>query len=42
MKDIIAPVDRQLLLAELTAERKVRNTKKASNEIYIFDAKPSR
>ena len=38
MKDIIAPVDRSLLLAELTPERKVRNTKKASNEIYIFDA----
>ena len=38
MKEIIAPVDRSLLLAELTPERKVRNTKKASNEIYIFDA----
>ena len=38
MKEIIAPVDRTLLLAELTPERKVRNTKKASNEIYIFDA----
>ena len=38
MKEIIAPVERSLLLAELTAERKVRNTKKASNEIYIFDA----
>ena len=38
MKDIIAPVDRTLLMAELTPERKVRNTKKASNEIYIFDA----
>ena len=38
MKAIIAPVERGLLLAELTPERKVRNTKKASNEIYIFDA----
>ena len=38
MKEIIAPVDRELLMAELTPERKVRNTKKASNEIYIFDA----
>ena len=38
MKEIIAPVDRELLLGELTPERKVRNTKKASNEIYIFDA----
>ena len=38
MNDIIPPVDRALLLAELTPERKVRNTKKASNEIYIFDA----
>lgn len=38
MKEIIAPVDRELLLGELTPERKIRNTKKASNEIYIFDA----
>lgn len=38
MQPIIAPVDRELLLSELTPERKVRDTNKASNEIYIFDA----
>jgi len=38
MKEIIEPVDRALLLGELTPGRKVRNTRKASNEIYIFDA----
>ncbi len=35
---IIDPVARELLLAELTFERKVRNTNKADNEIYIFSA----
>ncbi len=35
---IIDPIARELLLAELTAERKVRNTNKADNEIYIFSA----
>ncbi len=38
MTPIIPPVDRELLLAELTPERKVRNTNKASNEIYVFAA----
>ena len=38
MEPIIEPVSRSLLLAELTPECKVRNTNKASNEIYIFDA----
>lgn len=38
MKPIIAPVDRALLLEELTPRRKVRDTNKASNEIYIFEA----
>ncbi len=35
---IIEPIARELLLAELTEERKVRNTNKADNEIYIFSA----
>jgi len=35
---IAPPVDRDLLRAELTPERKVRDTKKADNEIYIFPA----
>ncbi|MFI3282575.1 MAG: GNAT family N-acetyltransferase [Rikenellaceae bacterium] len=38
---IIKPVDRKVLLAELTAERKVRDTNKANNEIYIFSAQDS-
>lgn len=35
---IIAPVDRALLKAELTADRCLRSTQKASNEIYVFKA----
>ena len=35
MKDIIPPVDRTLLLAELTKERFVRDTNYGSNEIYV-------
>ena len=38
MEPIIAPIDRALLLAELTPERKVRDTNRAGNEIYIFTA----
>ena len=38
MEPIIEPVDRALLLAELTPARKVRDTHKAGNEIYIFPA----
>ena len=38
MEPIIAPVDRALLKAELTPERKLRNTNHANNEIYIFTA----
>lgn len=35
---IIPPVERALLIAELTPGRKVRDTNKAANEIYIFSA----
>ena len=38
MKDIIAPVDRLLLLQELTKDRFLRPTNKAHNEIYVIDA----
>ena len=38
MQPILPPVDRAALKAELTPERKVRDTNKASNEIYIFSA----
>ncbi len=35
---LIDPIDREILISELTPERKVRNTNKAENEIYIFSA----
>lgn len=38
MQEIIAPVDRALLKAELTEERKFRDTNKGGNELYIVDA----
>ncbi len=37
-QSIIEPIDREVLLAELTPDRKARNTNKADNEIYIFSA----
>ena len=41
MKHIIEPVDKKLILAELTPERFVRHTNNANNELYIFTAKDS-
>lgn len=38
MKEIIAPVARELLLEELTPERRLRHTNKGDNEIYVTDA----
>jgi hypothetical protein len=38
MKQIIEPVDRELLLSELTPDKFVRQTNNASNELYIFTA----
>lgn len=38
MLPIIPPVDRDLLAAELTPERRLRATNKAGNEIYVFKA----
>ncbi|MCM1291200.1 MAG: GNAT family N-acetyltransferase [Prevotella sp.] len=38
MEPIINPVDRNLLLAELTPERMLRKTNKGDNEIYIINA----
>lgn len=35
MEEIIQPVDRELLKAELTPERRLRSTNKSNNEIYI-------
>lgn len=36
MQPIIPPVDKELLKAELTPERRLRSTNKAGNEIYII------
>lgn len=38
MEQIIAPIDREKLLVELTPERLLRKTNKGDNEIYIVDA----
>lgn len=39
MEDIIAPIDRETLKAELTPERRLRTTNKSHNEIYIINWK---
>ena len=41
MKDIISPLDRNLLKQELTKERMLRRTNKSNNEIYIITAQDS-
>jgi hypothetical protein len=41
MENIIDPVSKELLVAELTPERMVRRTNKADNEIYITTAHDS-
>ena len=37
VEEIIAPIDRKLIKAELTPERFMRHTRKANNEIYIVN-----
>ena len=37
MENIIAPIDKELIISELTPERFLRSTRKANNEIYILD-----
>lgn len=39
MQEIIAPVDKSLLMAELVPERKLRDTNKGNNEIYIVSGR---
>ena len=41
MEDIIAPIDRELLKAELTPEKRLRSTNKSQNDIYIVTAHDS-
>lgn len=38
MEKIIDPVDRQLIINELTPERRLRHANKGDNEIYLVDA----
>lgn len=38
MKETIAPIDRDILKAELNSDRFLRPTNKAQNEIYVVDA----
>lgn len=38
MEPIINPVEKRLLLQELTPERKLRDTARGGNELYIFNA----
>ncbi|HRS68023.1 MAG TPA: GNAT family N-acyltransferase [Paludibacteraceae bacterium] len=38
MKEIIAPVDKEMIKSELTIDRFLRSTNKANNEIYIVNA----
>ena len=38
MKDIIAPVPKELLKAELTEDKRLRYTNRSNNEIYIVTA----
>ena len=37
MEPIIAPVDKELIKAELTPDRFMRDTRKGGNKIYIID-----
>lgn len=39
MEEIIEPIDKSLIKAELTPDRKLRDTNKGGNEIYVVDWK---
>ncbi|MDE7462726.1 MAG: GNAT family N-acetyltransferase [Muribaculaceae bacterium] len=39
MEEIIPEIDRELILSELTEERRLRSSNKAHNEIYVLDAR---
>ena len=41
MKDIIAPVERQLITSELTPEKFIRRTNRLNNELYVITAHDS-
>ena len=41
MKDIIAPVDKRLIINELTEDKFIRNTNRLSNKLYVVTAHDS-
>lgn len=41
MQQIIAPIEKELILSELTPDKKLRSTNKSDNEIYIVTAQDS-
>lgn len=41
MEDIIAPISKELLKAELTEEKRLRMTNRSHNQIYIVTAQDS-
>jgi len=41
MKDIIAPIDKQLIIKELTPEKFIRKTNRSNNELYVVTAHDS-
>jgi len=41
MKDIIAPIDKKLIISELTQEKFIRKTVRANNELYVITAHDS-
>lgn len=41
MHPIIAPIDKEYLLSELTPDKRLRNTNKSANEIYVITAHDS-
>ena len=41
MKDIIAPVDRQLIISELTSDKFIRKTNRLNNDLYVITAHDS-
>jgi len=41
MKDIISPVDKKLIVKELTSDKFVRNTNRSNNELYVITAHDS-
>ena len=41
MEDVIAPISKELLKAELTEEKRLRMTNRSHNQIYIITAQDS-